>query len=288
MCARFTLRAPAEVVAGLFEVDEIPTEPPRYNIAPTQPVIAVIERKSGGRAAKHFHWGLIPSWAKEASIGSRLINARAESLSVRPAFKNPFLRRRCLIPADGFYEWMEVDESPAPSGEGVEREGLPQLQAELFGKADLPAADLKARPSTLDGSKARKPKQKKQPFYIGLKDFSVFAFAGLWDFWERPGETVYSCTIITTEPNDLVRPMHDRMPAIIEPEHYSAWLDRDLQEPSTLRSLLKPYPSEQMAAYPVSTIVNSANNETPECVAPILAPLFAPASQPPGNSKLSS
>lgn len=265
MCARFTLRASAEVVAGLFEVDELPAEPPRYNIAPTQPVVAVIERKAGGRAAKLFQWGLIPSWAKDPSIGPRLINARAESLAERPAFKNALARRRCLIPADGFYEWAEIPEEYGAGGLEIgKREGPKDAQQNLF-------PDLDEDPnSKLETPHSKRKARKKQPYYIGLKDFSVFAFAGLWEFWEQPGgDTLYTCAIITTEPNELVRPMHDRMPVILRHQDYEAWLDRKIKNLSTLRSMLGPFPAEEMNAYPVSNVVNNANNETPDCVAPL-------------------
>lgn len=253
MCARFTLRTSAQAVAEAFDIDEMPDAPPRFNIAPTQAVLGVVARKEGGRRLKYFHWGLVPSWAKDRSVGNRLINARAESLSEKSSFRNAFERRRCLIPADGFYEWMEVTEEAST-------EDLEPGQLNLFGDP------------VVAGKKQPKPKVKKQPFYIGLQDFSLFAFAGIWEFWRDPeGNPFESCAIITTPPNSLIAPMHDRMPAILHPGDYALWLDRSVPDVPEVHALLRPFPAEEMAAYPVATVVNNANNETPECVAPVEA-----------------
>jgi putative SOS response-associated peptidase YedK len=260
MCARFTLRAAAPAVADLFNVDEVPEMPPRFNIAPTQPVIGIVGRRGGGRALKYLQWGLIPSWAKDPAIGQRLINARAENLTERPAFRNAYRWRRCLVPADGFYEWMEIEDKD--EGGGMKDEEPSTGQLDLFGDKDLKKITKKAKPT--------KPKVRKQPYYIGLKDFSIFAFAGLWERWDPEGlGPLETCTIITTEPNGLVRPMHDRMPVILRPEDYDLWLNREVESPDALTELLGPYPEDEMTAYPVSTAVNSANHETPECVAPL-------------------
>ena len=246
MCARFTLRAGPEVVTDLFQLDEIPEMPARYNIAPTQSVLGIVSR----RHPKWLRWGLVPPWAKDPSMGHKLINARAENLAERPSFRNAFARRRCLIPADGFYEWTAVE-----IGGGAVQEGL-------FEESDLPAASEPVKA-------LKKPKTRRQPYYLGLQDFSVFAFAGLWEFWKGAGgEPLETCTIITTEPNELVRPMHDRMPAILRPDDHDLWLDRSIESPDVLLPLLHPFPAEEMAAYAVDTIVNSALNETPSCVSP--------------------
>jgi putative SOS response-associated peptidase YedK len=223
MCGRFALIADTEQVATLFEVDDvanIPAAVPRYNIAPTQPVLAVRLNENGRREITFFRWGLIPSWSKDISIGSRLINARAETVTDKPSFRNAFKRRRCLIPADGFFEWQ-------------------------------------------------KSNGKKQPMYIHAADGRPFALAGLWEVWQDPqGSTLQSCTILTTAPNELMSTIHDRMPAIIEQEDFGAWLDPG-PNPDDALHLLRPYPAAMMAAYPVSTAVNSPSNDTPECIQPI-------------------
>ena len=223
MCGRFTLRAPASVVAEQFAVFEMPPFTPRFNIAPTQPVAVV-------RLAPHvdqpqrelvwLRWGLIPSWAKDPAIGNRLINARAETAAEKPAYRTAFRRRRCLVAADGFYEWQRA-------GKG------------------------------------------KQPYFIRMHDDRPFALAGLWEAWEGPGHAaIESCTLLTTEPNGLVRPIHNRMPVILAPDAYPMWLDPAIENPPQLAPLLVPYPSEEMTAVPVSTYVNSPHHEGPQCILP--------------------
>ena len=218
MCGRFTLRTPPRDIAELFRLVDVPELHPRYNIAPTQPVAAV--RQIGqDRELSLFQWGLIPSWAKDPRMGAQLINARAESIATKPSFRSAFRRRRCLIFADGFYEWQ------------------------------------KTRAKT------------KQPFYIRLANDRLFAFAGLWEHWEgADSAAIESCTIITTDANDLLRPLHDRMPVILPEQEYGRWLDPQLDDPVKLQALLKPYPAEQMTAYPVSTFVNSPRSESPRCI----------------------
>lgn len=191
----------------------------RYNIAPTQQVFVVRESpSSGARELVPLHWGLIPRWADDPAIGGRMINARSETLAEKPAFRDAFRKRRCLIVADGFYEW---------------RQG--------------------AKP--------------KQPYYIHLKQDGPFAFAGLWEHWKHGELAIDSCTIVTTEANGLLRPLHDRMPVILPPEDYARWLDEDLQDPNDLTPLLKPFPAEAMTMHPVSTAVNSPRREGPELIA---------------------
>jgi putative SOS response-associated peptidase YedK len=223
MCGRFTLRTPLRQVADAFELaptvvvgDEWRS---RYNIAPTQQVFVVRESPgSGERELVPLHWGLIPRWADDPAIGGRMINARSETLAEKPAFREAFHKRRCLIVADGFYEW---------------RQG--------------------AKP--------------KQPYYIHLKQDGPFAFAGLWEHWKHGELAIDSCTIVTTEANELLRPLHDRMPVILPPKDYARWLDEDLQEPEELTPLLKSFPAEAMTMHPVSTAVNSARREGPELIA---------------------
>jgi putative SOS response-associated peptidase YedK len=198
---------------GLREVYQ-----PRFNIAPTQPVAVVAN--DGKHQLDFFVWGLIPFWAKDPGIGSRMINARAETLQEKPAFRNAFRRRRCLILADGFYEW-------------------------------------------------RKDAGGKTPMYLRLANGKPFAFAGLWEAWNSPeGTEVLSCTIITTEPNELVATIHNRMPVILPEEAYSQWLQSWEMDPGSLVQLLKPHPSQAMQAYAVSPLVNNPSNDLPEAIAP--------------------
>ena len=206
MCGRYSLAADLEDIQRRFELfDSELTYSLRYNIAPTQPVLAVTNDEGGQPA--YMRWGLIPSWAKTASVGNRLINARAETVAERPSFRSALARRRCLVIADGFYEWQRS--------------------------------------------------RKSQNAHAGcvLKSGEPFAFAGLWDSWRDPGgEIVRSCTIITTEPNELLRPIHNRMPVILPKELESFWLDDEVQDPFALADILSPYPAEAMQAYEVSSL----------------------------------
>lgn len=219
MCGRFTLSAPGDVVAELFELADQPELCSRYNIAPTQPAPVVLwDRGRNERRFDLLRWGLIPSWADEPGIGNRMINTRAETVATKPAFRAAFRYRRCLIVADGFYEWQKL------------RRG-------------------------------------RQPFYIHLHDKGPFAFAGLWEHWEgSDGSAVKSCTILTTEANDVVRAVHDRMPVILQRQDYARWLDPELQQADALIPLLRPYPADEMAAYRIGTRVNNPAHDGPECV----------------------
>jgi putative SOS response-associated peptidase YedK len=221
MCGRFTLRAPASVIAEQFSLFEAAPFTPAYNIAPTQPVATVVVAAPGvARELVWMHWGLVPSWAKDRSAGSRMINARAETVAQKPAYRAAFRRRRCLVLADGFYEWQRVD-------------------------------------------------GKKRPCFIHLHDDRPFAFAGLWEHWQGPEEeTLQSCALVTTEANELMRPIHDRMPVILPEDAYARWLDPSLVVPESLLPLLRPYPGEAMEAYRVSTYVNSPTHDAPLCVQP--------------------
>jgi len=220
MCGRFTLTADLDELRQAFSMFDLPgTYAPRFNIAPTQPVLAV--PNDGRAAAEFFIWGLVPSWAKDPSIRSRLINARAETLAEKPAFRGGFKYKRCLILADGFYEW----------------------QAGEAGKL---------------------------PHFIHLSGRRPFAFAGLWDEWSAPdGGTLRTCTIITTAPNLLMQPIHNRMPVILSPDDYAKWIDPAPAAPADLQPLLAPFPAESMGAYPVSTLVNRPANDRPDCVQPL-------------------
>ncbi len=217
MCGRFTLSQPINAIASAFNIAQIPPLEPRYNIAPTQLIPSILSAPGGEKQLQMLRWGLIPSWAKDAKIGAKLINARAETVSEKPSFKAAFKRRRCLIIADGFYEWQRQE-------------------------------------------------KKKQPYYFRLQNAQLFAFAGLWEQWKSPDEDIInSCTILTTEANDLLRPIHDRMPVILESKNYGLWLDSETQQPQ-LQQLLRPYQADLMTSRTVSTKVNNPKNNTPECI----------------------
>ncbi len=218
MCGRYTLTYDIRTIAEAFGVAPSLETSPRYNIAPTQDVVTIM--RNGTSHLEWLRWGLIPSWAKEEAIGSKMINARAETLAEKPSFKRLLHSKRCLVVADGFYEWMQQGGS-------------------------------------------------KTPMYITLKSKEPFAMAGLWDSWKSPdGQQIRTCTIITTEPNDLVARIHNRMPAILARDVEAAWIDPELTEAPAVLDLLHPYPPEQMEAYAVSSLVSSARNEGPELILP--------------------
>lgn len=221
MCGRFTLTVNPAEVQETFSPYTFPQQfAPRFNIAPTQPVLVIPNDEQN--TADFFIWGLIPMWAKDPSIGNRMINARAETLEEKPAFRSSLKYKRCLILADGFYEW-----------------------------------------------KGAEGKKVKTPFFIHMKDRKPFAFAGLWDSWNSPdGSLVKSCTIITTEPNELTGIIHNRMPVILHSRDYAKWLDPSPQTPDQLKPLLKPFPADLMDAYPVSPLVNTPANDIPQLVVP--------------------
>jgi len=224
MCGRFTLKTPVERLSEQFQFPKIIPLKPRYNIAPSQDVV-VVRRMPDDRERKlaMLRWGLIPRWVKDPTRGSQPINAKAETAAEKPMFRDAFRRRRCLIPADGFYEWKQ------------------------------------------EGGR-------KQPVYICTKDRQPFAFAGLWEHWEeQEGQFIESCTILTTEPNDLLAQVHSRMPVILDQNDYDLWLDPDVQEVSRLKPLLRPYPPEQMTFYPVNLRVNNPRNDDWLCVEPLPA-----------------
>ena len=222
MCGRFTLTADVNSLQETFPWVNIPPEiTPRYNIAPTQPVAVV--PNDGKNRLDFYNWGLIPSWAKDPSIGSRMINARSETLAEKPSFRTAFRRRRCLVLTDGFYEWQKQ-----PDG------------------------------------------KTKIPMYIRLRSEKPFAFAGLWEVWDsKDGSTILSSTIITSAPNDFMRSIHNRMPVILPQEDYQTWLTPGEGDQDQLSEMLRPYPADQMVAYPVSTLVNNPRNDLPQCVVPL-------------------
>ena len=221
MCGRFAQRADPKRLARQFKVEVVPEIEPRYNIAPAQDILSV-RRAEDGREAAFLKWGLVPSWAKDVSIGAKLINARSETVAEKPSFREAFKRRRCLIPADGFYEWQR----------------------------------------TAGG--------RKRPYFFRMKDEHPFSFAGLWEEWKNSeGQKLETCTILTTEANEVLRPVHDRMPVILHPEDYEVWLDDDPRALPLVKELLRPYPAAEMTSYPVSTLVNNANNVGAELLNPV-------------------
>lgn len=209
-------------VAKTFGVAAQAPNPLLFNIAPTQAVTVVRAAVDGRRELCRLKWGLVPSWADDLLIGNRMINARAETVATKPAYRQAFKSRRCLVVADGFYEWQKTG-------------------------------------------------RRKQPYYIRLKDHRPFGFAGVWERWSKAGEPVESCAIITTEANELVRSIHDRMPAIVPPEAYDLWLAPEPSEIEPLQSLLQPYRASEMVAYPVGTQVNSPAYNAPDCIHPATA-----------------
>jgi putative SOS response-associated peptidase YedK len=227
MCGRFTLYADPETLAELFDLEHAPPLAPRYNIAPTQPVAIVraADSRAGARDWTHVIWGLIPSWAKDPSIGARMINARSETAAEKPSFRAAMRRRRCLVPADGFYEWMRIG-------------------------------------------------KRKQPYFVTETDGAPLAFAGLWESWTGPdGTELETCTILTTEANELMSELHNRMPVIVQPQDFDEWLVGGTEltpaQVSTLQHLLRPFPSDKLQAYPVGQYVNNTRNEGEACIVPI-------------------
>lgn len=229
MCGRYAFFSPAEAVRNVFRVDARLNLEPRYNVCPTDrmPVIR-LSRDGTERVVATARWGLVPAWAEDTRVAHKAINARAERVATANLYRSAFKRRRCLVPADGFYEWQPASKSSNTT--------LEKLAA-----------------------------GKKQPYYIHRADGGLLAFAGLWEIWTDPdGEIVDSYTIITTTPNATMAELHNRMPVILDPEDFDAWLDPTAGG----EELLKPCPDEWLTTYPVSTYVSKARNEGRECIEP--------------------
>jgi len=223
MCGRYSITVTLEelMVRYTIGVANVPYHRPKYNVAPGQMVLAVI---SDGRTNRlgELRWGLIPSWAKDEKIGSRLLNARAETAAEKPAFRGPLRTKRCLVPADGFYEWRT------------------------------------------------EPDGGRQPMRIVLRKGGVFSMAGVYETWITPdGRRIGTVAILTTEPNELMATIHNRMPVILRPEDEALWLDRSVRDPEALRHLYEPYPADELEAYPVSKAVGSVRNDDPSLIAPL-------------------
>jgi len=223
MCGRYRLSRRKQLVEEYFDTASGNEDwNPRYNIAPTQPVAVIRQHPKGPiRKLSLMRWGLIPSWAKDSSAAARMINARAETASTRPAFRDALKSRRCLIPADGFYEWMRMEKT-------------------------------------------------KQPYCFEINDGELFAFAGLWERWKDPtGNWIKTCSILTTTPNAVTAPVHDRMPVILDPDSYDLWLDPGMTNVAAASDLLKPFDARQMRCFPVSGRINHVANDDEECSRPV-------------------
>jgi putative SOS response-associated peptidase YedK len=247
MCGRYaSSRKPEDLIEEFEVVDDRLDRPIEadYNVAPTKEVYAVMERKPSResedapqRQLRSLRWGLVPSWAKDPSIGSRMINARMETVAEKPAYKRAFAARRCLLPADGYFEWY----------------------------------------ATSQQTKAGKPR--KQPFFIRPADGGVLAMAGLYEIWrdptrdpdnaEDPARFLWTCTVLTTQAEDSLGHIHDRMPLMVEPDRWAAWLDPASSATADLLPLLVPAAPGRLEAYPVSTLVSNVRNNGPELVEPI-------------------
>ena len=229
MCGRFLLvSAPGDVAKKFRVVDPLVNTPPRYNIAPTQDVLAILcEEPMKSRVFATLRWGLVPHWAKDSNGGVALINARAETLASKPSFRDAYRQRRCAIPADGFYEWSRKGE--------------------------------------------------RTPFAIARKDRQTMAFAGLWERWtdRASGETIRTCTIVTTTANEICAPIHDRMPVILDPDDVGIWLgdardaDRTADRADAIASVLRPYKAADLIAFPVDKRVGNVRNDDPSLIEPV-------------------
>lgn len=219
MCGRYALYGPASRLREAYGLDDWPEFADHYNIAPSL-AVPVIRQAPDGRPVVHcLRWGLVPNWAKATSIGGKLNNARAESIAQKPSFRNAYRRRRCLIPACGFYEWQEL------------------------------------------------PGQRKQPWFISLRGDAPLAMGGLWESWvAASGQVLRSFCVVTTTPNEVMRPIHDRMPVIVAPRDWPRWLDPTV---NAVAELLMPAAADGMQAWPVGTAVSNARHQGADCIAPI-------------------
>ena len=229
MCGRYVIKTPPDLMRRAFGYAEQPNFPPRYNVAPTQP-IPVVRIENGRRSFALVRWGFIPAWVDDPRSFSLLINARAESVLDKPAFRNAMRRRRCLIPADGFYEWQS-------------------------GGA------------------------RKRPHFAAPPE--LVAFAGLWEPWMGPnGEEMETACIVTTGANRTLRPVHDRMPAVIPPEAFDLWLDGANVDAITASALIAPAPDNLLESYEISTAINRTANDNPKLLEPVVPGKLEPASAP--------
>ncbi|MEP3480274.1 MAG: SOS response-associated peptidase [Fuerstiella sp.] len=226
MCGRFTITTAPERWVDLLQVSDWPAEfTSRFNIAPTQNIVCVTEAE-GRRAAQMMKWGLIPSWAKDVKMGARMINARSETAAEKPSFRTALKKRRCLIPADGFFEWEKIDSKT------------------------------------------------KQPWLIHYRQHTPFAFAALWESWVPPtpgiatAAPIFSCSILTTQSNSEMAEIHDRMPVVIQPQQYSAWLS-SAASPGQVQQLMNPVADGSWNRFQVNRLVGNVKNDVPECIQPL-------------------
>ncbi len=231
MCGRFVQVSSPELLVDQFGVDEVPDPPLEgsYNVAPRDTVYVVRDRVADDKKRRYLselRWGLIPSWAKDPKIGDRMINARAETVADAPAYKRAFRQHRCLVPAEGFYEWQS-------QGRG----------------------------------------RRKQPMFVHRRDGQPMAFAGLWSAWRDPSDPdadwLRTCVIVTTDANRLLEPIHDRMPVVLEERDWERWLDPGIDDLDSLQRLLVPSAEDRLVVYPVSDLVNKADNDGSELVEPV-------------------
>lgn len=222
MCGRFGLTRPDKLDLQRFGVRSAPPREPRFNIPPGGDILVVRER-AGDRVADLVHWGLIPSWARDRAIGNRMANARADTALTKPSFRSAMERRRCLVPADVFYEWQAV------AGQ-----------------------------------------RRKQPWALALPDGEIFALGGIWEFWRPPegGDGIVSCAILTTEPNTLLEPIHDRMPVILSPDRYRAWLDPRTSG-AAVQDMVRPWPSDGLRAWKISFAINDPETDDSSVLTPL-------------------
>ena len=234
MCGRYVSVSSPSLLAERLHVDEVRIDDvePNYNVTPRAEVPIVAGTKEHLRVLDRVRWGLVPSWAKDLAVGDRLINARSDGLATKPAYRRAFEKRRCLIPADGFYEWRAL---PGPT-----------------------------------------KKKQKQPYFIAYADREPMAFAGLYEVWkdrtDPDAEWVRSCAIVTTDANDRLAPIHDRMPVVLPERAWSEWLDYENHDTTKLAQLLVPAPSEEFVYFPVSMLVNKPENQGPELLDPVPEP----------------
>lgn len=219
MCGRFQLTASPEDIAEHFQLTRLPKYQPSYNITPARKILCIVELEDKSLKAVNLFWGLVPSWSKDTKNSHHLINARAETVREKPSFRTAFHKRRCLIVAQGFYEWQKLE-----SG--------------------------------------------KQAFHIHRQDNQLFAFAGVWEHWRQEQQTLYSCSVITTEATELMQPIHDRMPVILPPDHYSNWLDKYTSVDQAFM-LLDNLAYANMTTTPISDWVNNPRHEDDLCITPI-------------------
>lgn len=232
MCGRYNLIATGQQIMDCFRLPNLPVHNPDYNIPPGQKILAVVQLEDGSNRAVNLHWGLIPSWSKERTLSSHLINARAETLTEKPSFKNAYRHRRCLVPATGFFEWQTTGRASS------------RLASDIH---------------TIPGDK------RKQPYHVHQPDNALFAFAGLWEHWEHNQETVYSCAIITTAANDKIAPIHDRMPVIIASDDYNRWLAKK-NTAVEIADFLAANTYRTMQITPISTRVNNPLHNDKSCL----------------------